>query len=203
MRMKRTVAEGTLGCFLLLVLALFLAGSSTGQTQPLTHKVEKGDTLWSICEKYYGDPGLWPKLWEMNPFVTNPHLIRPGDVIKLIEAAPEKPKKIEAPKGPPKAVPAVKAEPKKTGIKASAFTNANACGYLTRREVEPWGRIFATDSRSMLLVKGDTLFVDFGEREGIKRGDRFGVFRPSETVKHPITEKDFGRVLSSRAKIPV
>ena len=53
--------------------------------QQLTHTVEKGDTLWSICEKYYGDPDLWPKLWQMNPFVTNPHFLKPGDVIVLLE----------------------------------------------------------------------------------------------------------------------
>ena len=51
--------------------------------QPLTHTVEKGDTLWDICEKYYGNEELWPKLWQMNPFITNPHLLKPGDVAVL------------------------------------------------------------------------------------------------------------------------
>ncbi|MBN1103728.1 MAG: LysM peptidoglycan-binding domain-containing protein [Deltaproteobacteria bacterium] len=201
--MRLPVVAGIRGCFLLLLLGSFLVGSSAAQTQPLTHKVEKGDTLWSICEKYYGDAGLWPKLWEMNPFVTNPHLIRPGDVIKLIETEPLKPKMVETPKAPPQPTPVVKVEPKRMGIRTSAFANANARGYLTGKEVEPWGRVFTTDSNAMLLVKGDTLFVDFGEREGIKAGDHFGVFRPSTIVKHPITEKEFGRVLSSQAKIVV
>ena len=53
-----------------------------------THIAKKGDTLWSICEKYYGDPELWPKLWQINPFVTNPHLLKPGDTIKLLEDVP-------------------------------------------------------------------------------------------------------------------
>ncbi len=26
------------------------------------YKVKRGDTLWDICDKYYGDPRLWPKL---------------------------------------------------------------------------------------------------------------------------------------------
>jgi len=53
--------------------------------QELNYKVEQGDTLWSICEKYYGNPDVWPKLWEMNPFITNPHLLKPGDVVKLMD----------------------------------------------------------------------------------------------------------------------
>ena len=69
-----------------LFFALFLGLSpSILAEKKLTHTVKKGDTLWSICEKYYGDPYLWPELWEMNQFVTNPHWISPGDIIKLFE----------------------------------------------------------------------------------------------------------------------
>ena len=61
-----------------LSLACFIMGASMAWSQNLTHTVQKGDTLWSICEKYYGDADLWPKLWQMNPFVTNPHLLDPA-----------------------------------------------------------------------------------------------------------------------------
>ena len=75
--------------FFLLVLPIILGClflySSMSYAEKLTHVVEKGDTLWDICEKYYGDPDLWPKLWQMNPFVTNPHLLTPGDIITLFD----------------------------------------------------------------------------------------------------------------------
>ncbi|MFH1490667.1 MAG: LysM domain-containing protein, partial [Pseudomonadota bacterium] len=67
-----------------IVAVSLLIPLSSIKAQQLTHKVEKGDTLWSICEKYYGDADLWPKLWQMNPFITNPHFLNPGDVITLI-----------------------------------------------------------------------------------------------------------------------
>jgi nucleoid-associated protein YgaU len=72
---------------ILIMVGVWFVGSgvcvSVG-AQPLTHTVVKGDTLWDICDQYYGDEELWPKLWQMNPFITNPHLLKPGDVINLL-----------------------------------------------------------------------------------------------------------------------
>ena len=52
---------------------------------PELHVVQKGDTLWSLCSKYFGDPWRWPRLWAANPIITNPHWIFPGDVVRLGE----------------------------------------------------------------------------------------------------------------------
>jgi len=51
---------------------------------PKTYVVEKGDTLWDISTVFLKQPWFWPKLWRLNPDVENPHLIYPGDVLKLI-----------------------------------------------------------------------------------------------------------------------
>ena len=51
---------------------------------PKTHIVVKGDTLWDISALFLEQPWLWPKLWRLNPEVSNPHLIYPGDVLKLV-----------------------------------------------------------------------------------------------------------------------
>ena len=47
------------------------------------HLVEDGDTLWDICEAVLGRPELWPRVWSMNPEITNPHWIYPGDIIRF------------------------------------------------------------------------------------------------------------------------
>nr|WP_320132578.1 LysM peptidoglycan-binding domain-containing protein [uncultured Holophaga sp.] len=43
------------------------------------HIVEKGDTLWDLGNKYLGNPFAWPKIWEKNKWVKDPHWIYPGD----------------------------------------------------------------------------------------------------------------------------
>jgi hypothetical protein len=51
---------------------------------PKTHVVVKGDTLWDISALFLDQPWLWPKFWRLNPEVNNPHLIYPGDILKLV-----------------------------------------------------------------------------------------------------------------------
>ena len=51
---------------------------------PKTHVVEKGDTLWDISALFLEQPWLWPKLWRLNPEIDNPHLIYPGDELRLV-----------------------------------------------------------------------------------------------------------------------
>jgi len=47
-----------------------------------SHTVVKGDTLWAICKKQYGDGSLAYKLAEVNG-IKNANLIFPGQVVNL------------------------------------------------------------------------------------------------------------------------
>jgi LysM domain len=49
-----------------------------------THTIVSGDTLWALAQQYYGNPYLWPQLWESNTWITDAHWIYPGDVL-LVE----------------------------------------------------------------------------------------------------------------------
>ncbi|MCL4477999.1 MAG: LysM peptidoglycan-binding domain-containing protein [Deltaproteobacteria bacterium] len=49
--------------------------------------VKRGDTLWSIALRFNDNPWIWPKLWEQNKYITNPHLIYPGESISLLPAS--------------------------------------------------------------------------------------------------------------------
>ena len=50
-------------------------GATTGQT----YTVKKGDTLWNIAKKYYGDGRKWRKILEANTDkVKNPRTMRIG-----------------------------------------------------------------------------------------------------------------------------
>ncbi|HTQ36229.1 MAG TPA: LysM domain-containing protein, partial [Steroidobacteraceae bacterium] len=51
---------------------------------PQSYVVKRGDTLWGISSMFLRDPWLWPEIWQVNPEVANPHLIYPGDTLKLV-----------------------------------------------------------------------------------------------------------------------
>jgi hypothetical protein len=42
------------------------------------YEVERGDTLWDISGRLFGDSKVWPKIWEINnSTILNPHMIEP------------------------------------------------------------------------------------------------------------------------------
>ncbi len=44
-----------------------------------SHKIQSGDNLWDIAEEYYGDPYLWPLIYERNKdVIANPDIMIPG-----------------------------------------------------------------------------------------------------------------------------
>ena len=62
--------------------------SSTARNVPTaaqSYTVVKGDSLSKIAKRFYGDPGKWRKLYEVNKQVvgSNPDLIKPGQVLSL------------------------------------------------------------------------------------------------------------------------
>lgn len=50
---------------------------------PQTYVVKKGDTLWDISSLFLNQPWRWPELWRNNTQIANPHLIFPGDMLRL------------------------------------------------------------------------------------------------------------------------
>ncbi|MBN2418863.1 MAG: LysM peptidoglycan-binding domain-containing protein [Deltaproteobacteria bacterium] len=188
--------------FLILLFILVtgcLCFSIPASAEKMTHTVKKGDTLWDICEQYYGDNSLWPKLWEMNSFITNPHLLKPGDVINLFEKIPQKPQEPE---------PVIEPEPVEKpqpvmGINVEGIiNNRNRIGYYSSENMVPWGILFASADKHLILAKNDTVYVIFEKDKKITIGSEFAVgkIRP---VKHPVTNKKSGFVFDVSGRIVI
>ena len=67
---------------------LAVCGSVSAQVElrnghPEVYYVKPGDTLWDISSTFLSNPWQWPELWHGNEEIDNPHLIYPGDVIRL------------------------------------------------------------------------------------------------------------------------
>lgn len=54
------------------------------EAAPERYVVVEGDTLWDIAGRFLAHPWQWPKVWQANPQIENPHLIFPGDELQLI-----------------------------------------------------------------------------------------------------------------------
>ncbi len=54
---------------------------------PDVYVVVRGDTLWDISGRFLTKPWYWPQLWGANPQIANPHLIYPGDRLRLVMTA--------------------------------------------------------------------------------------------------------------------
>ncbi|MBS1961029.1 MAG: LysM peptidoglycan-binding domain-containing protein [Bdellovibrionales bacterium] len=49
-----------------------------GERATEKYEVARGDTLWDISERLFGDAKVWPKIWEINnTTILNPHMIEP------------------------------------------------------------------------------------------------------------------------------
>jgi LysM repeat protein len=69
-----------------LVLAILPAGHVGAQESPEigTHVVRPGDTLEEITAYYLGTPEAWPENHRLNPHVANPHVLFPGQRIRVL-----------------------------------------------------------------------------------------------------------------------
>jgi len=71
------------GVFIISVKSAFADIINIKTDAPQTYVVKKGDTLWDISNLFLDQPWLWPELWRNNTQIENPHLIYPGDVLRL------------------------------------------------------------------------------------------------------------------------
>jgi len=81
--MKSLLRALTTG-LLVLAPALSFAQVTLKDDAPDVYYVKNGDNLWNIASQFLDSPWQWPELWHVNQEIENPHLIYPGDVIRIV-----------------------------------------------------------------------------------------------------------------------
>jgi hypothetical protein len=175
--------------------------SAEADQETYIHVVVKGDTLWDICEGLYGNPWVWPKVWQLNPHITNPHWIYPGTELRVYyeipkyfetvtameEIAPEPEPEVEpeiAPSPPPPPLP-----PKAPSM---TFSEIDQVGFITPFIPKGDGVILGEERQRQLIGAADKIYLQFQESVEAAPGDRFFVFKTSEIIRHPVTKKEVG-----------
>lgn len=192
--MKKTL----MGLALVLLALVSNAGDvlSLKAGHPQEYVVKKGDTLWAISGMFLREPWQWPELWYYNPQVENPHLIYPGDVLRLIWQD-GKPMLVRGGNnGVVKLSPEMRISD--LGDAIPAIPLDAIAPFLTRsrilapEELEGAPYVLAGERGNIVAGAGDQV-LGRGDFSGL---ENYGVYRQGQVYRDPVT----GEVLGVEAK---
>lgn len=180
--------------FLLSVLCLSQGSLPWPAGGTTVYIVKPGDTLWDITDRFFGNPFLWPRLWDLNPYIDNPHVIVPGDKLKLTD------------------LPVVKLDPETDTRQFEKidppppvfyYSPAGGEGFISPGEWEHSGIILSSDPPKILLGEGDSVYTNVGANQGVQKGDKFVVFKTSKEVTHPVKRNKVGHKVAILGEIEI
>lgn len=182
---------------LLLAALLCLALPALAQPQPSvpTYVIQKGDTLWGISQRFLSDPFYWPNLWADNPFITNPHLIYPGQTLALIDG---KLVLLPADAQLPWTAPASTTAPPRESlpIPSEAITvkaYGGARGFISSEELNDAGLLIDTVDTRIMMGEGDKVFLDMRRLGSARPGTVYALYELGAPVDHPVSRDPIGR----------
>jgi hypothetical protein len=148
--------------------------------------VRDGDCLWTISDRFYNDPFLWPFVWQNNSYITNPHWIYPGEQIFLADvpgggAGADVQERVEQ-QGTTETGAAM------VTIPGSLADNA----ILSEKEMSNEGWVLESLHGRTLLAQGDEVFLEMSSKETIPNGTVYQIIRSVREVRHPETHKRMG-----------
>ncbi len=155
------------------------------ETTVVDYTISPGDTLWGISANYYGDPWLWPVIWELNPKIKNPHWIYPEQKIKIkLEKGREY--VFEA-----KSIEALFYAPEDWWDPTFYYnTKSNALDFISKATFDQAGEIVDQFDDEEMVGQYDTVRFTMSENANVQIGDVFTIFNTKEKVHHP-TEGDY------------
>jgi hypothetical protein len=149
-------------CILLPIYAAIAEELTLQKNAPTSYVVKKGDTLWDISAIFLKQPWLWPKLWRLNPEINNPHLIYPGDELRLVYDEQGQPMLV---KGKPKL--------KWSPHVRKQLKNQNPVSIISLSDIAPYIRYESLLTQAQV----DTLPYVLGSNEGHKSSiDDFNIY---------------------------
>jgi hypothetical protein len=161
-------------------------------TVPEFHVVRQGDTLWDLCTYFFNNPWDWPRVWSLNPTISNPHWIYPGDLVRLVA------KVVPPAAGTEPTAPEVIAKPVPQGtieLRQLAFVDADVH--------KGSGSIVGSPEEKFMLSEGDEVFLDYPEGSPPPLKTRYAIYTVKAQVKHPVTQAPVGAYVRLLGEVEV
>jgi LysM repeat protein len=162
-------------------------GLAINPNAPDSYVVKRGDTLWGIAKVLLRDPWYWPEIWQVNPQVQNPHLIYPGDTLRLvyIEGRPT----IMLQRGDAaRVIPRVRSEPLEGAVTTIPYETVAAFmskpSVLSDDQIKAAPYVLATRDLHVAMAEGDTLYAR-GFSSPATLGAHYNFVRVGDALRDP------------------
>ena len=149
------------------------------------YTVQKGDTLWDLSARFSDSPWLWPELWSENRQITNPHLIYPGERIRIYHG-----KGIDT--FVSKNVGTDRPIKNKTVKKTYYYSPINSIGFIRKQPVTPQGIIFKVKDDKELISAGDLVYIRQKGGDPLVTGRKYTAYRTLRPVIDQKTKTPIG-----------
>ena len=196
--MKRSILTSGCTAAVLLLLALPVFGqriimvdSQTNDEVPPLVEVQEGDTLWGLCDHYLADARMWPTVWALNPHITNPHWIYPGDIIRMrrVEVAQED---------------ADNPLPFNYTIGADGARQVSINeGFLVEKGMKPQGQLSYSPLTQHYLALDDLVYLEMEDLDAVRVGQKFSIYTLEHDVVHPETEEIVGTKIRIKGVVEI
>ena len=177
------------------------ADATAAELAPDRYVVRKGDTLWDICDTYFHDPWRWPKVWALNPDVTNPHWIFPGQTIRIggmTRSVPGATADEPAPPAPGTGL-AVAVRRPPPALRGPGTGSLREVGFVDTQELSFAGVINGSREEKILLSSGDQAYIQFSGGKPPQPGQRFTIYQVDSD--HPVKDPQSSAILGYLVRI--
>jgi hypothetical protein len=154
---------------------------------PDSYVVKRGDTLWGIAKVFLRDPWYWPEIWQVNPRIQNPHLIYPGDTLRLvyIEGKPT----IMLQRGDAARVqPRVRSQPLEGAVSTIPYETVAAFmskpSVLSQEQIKNAPYVLSSRDVHVAIAEGDTVYAR-GFTDSAALGAHYNVVHVGDALRDP------------------
>jgi len=174
-------------------------GVALAPNAPETYVVKRGDTLWGIAKMYLRDPWYWPEIWQVNKQIENPHLIYPGDTLRLVYIDGQ-PRVVVQRNGlergnSARVLPRIRSQPLEAAITTIPYEAVAAFmskpTVLSKEQIKAAPYVFATRDDHVILSDGDTIYAR-GFSGAAAVGTHYNVVRVGDALRDPENNKVVG-----------